>query len=95
LTGESKSLLDSVAVSLRKVADARIEIAGHTDSVGNDGYNMKLSQRRADSVRDYLIQQGVDGARLTARGYGETQPLADNATADGRARNRRVVLRKL
>ncbi|MDY0275811.1 MAG: OmpA family protein [Desulfomicrobium sp.] len=68
-----------------------IEIAGHTDSIGTPEYNQKLSQRRANSVRSYLIEKcGMDGARLTAVGYGLTQPVADNTTDAGRAQNRRV-----
>jgi OOP family OmpA-OmpF porin len=73
----------------------RVEVAGHTDSRGNDSYNLKLSQRRAESVRDYLISMGIESSRLTARGYGESQPVATNSTEGGRAQNRRVVLRRL
>jgi len=73
--------------------DLRLEVDGHTDSVGADAYNQQLSEKRADSVRDYLISQGVNGTRLVAKGYGETQPIADNATAEGRASNRRVVMK--
>ena len=68
-----------------------IEIGGHTDSVGKAAYNQKLSERRAKSVRAYLVEKlGMDGARLTAVGYGMTQPIADNKTKDGRAQNRRI-----
>jgi OOP family OmpA-OmpF porin len=76
------------------VTSATGVVEGHTDSVGNDDYNQKLSQRRADAVRKYLVDKGIAGARLTATGLGETQPVADNGTADGRAQNRRVVLRR-
>jgi OOP family OmpA-OmpF porin len=69
-------------------------IEGHTDSVGNDDYNLKLSQRRADAVRQYLLDKGVAGARLEAKGFGESQPVADNKTVEGRAQNRRVILRR-
>lgn len=65
-------------------------IEGHTDSIGSDAYNEKLSQRRADAVRDALIEEGIDAARLKAVGYGEAKPVADNNTEDGRAENRRV-----
>jgi OOP family OmpA-OmpF porin len=71
----------------------QVELQGHTDSRGADAYNLELSQRRADSVRDYLISQGLDARRLQARGYGETQPIADNATKAGQAENRRVVMK--
>ena len=95
LTDLSETILDDVARSLTRVKDVRVEVGGHTDSVGNDAYNMGLSQRRAESVRNYLIGQGVDGARLEARGYGETAPVADNETEAGRAGNRRVELKKI
>lgn len=94
LSDQAKGILDTNA---RKVIDANInneiELAGHTDSIGTEEYNQALSQRRVDSVREYLVSQGVDGAKLTARGYGESQPIADNATPEGRARNRRVEVR--
>ena len=69
------------------------EISGHTDSDGSAEYNEGLSSRRAQTVRDYLASNGVDVSRMTVRGYGESQPIADNATAAGKAENRRVVLR--
>jgi len=70
----------------------RIEVEGHTDSVGGDEYNMKLSENRADAVRTYLVDQGVARESVTARGFGKTTPAADNATAVGRQMNRRVEL---
>jgi len=70
-----------------------VELQGHTDSRGADAYNLELSERRADSARDYLIAEGGSGTRLVAKGYGETQPIADNNSAAGRAQNRRVVMR--
>jgi OOP family OmpA-OmpF porin len=72
-------------------AELKIEVEGHTDSRGDDGYNKQLSQRRAEAVVAYLVKQGIDKARLTGRGFGEDRPIADNATEDGRAQNRRVV----
>lgn len=95
LSTQAKSVLDGNA---RKIIDAAsptalIEVGGHTDSKGSDEYNRALSERRAGAVRGYLVQQGVDGQRLSAVGYGETRPIADNDTAEGRARNRRVELR--
>ena len=66
-------------------------IEGHTDSVGKDAYNQKLSQRRADAIRKYIIEKfGVEANRLTAKGYGESRPIYDNRVAVGRAKNRRV-----
>jgi outer membrane protein OmpA-like peptidoglycan-associated protein len=95
LTASSRSILDSVAASLKEWSEVRVEVAGHTDSVGAESYNQQLSQRRAESVRDYLAGKGVDKSRMTARGYGETHPVADNKTKEGRGENRRVELRKI
>lgn len=94
LPGAEQVLNDAVA-TLRMNKDLVIEVAGHTDSDGSAAYNEGLSERRAATVRDYLIDGGVNAGNLTVRGYGETEPVADNATADGKARNRRVELRIL
>jgi len=69
-----------------------LQIEGHTDSVGGDDFNQQLSERRADSVRDFLAEQGVPASSITARGFGKTQPVATNDTLEGRQRNRRVEL---
>jgi outer membrane protein OmpA-like peptidoglycan-associated protein len=69
-----------------------LQIEGHTDSVGTDDFNQQLSERRSDSVRDFLAEEGVPGSSMSARGFGKTQPVASNDTADGRQRNRRVEL---
>jgi OOP family OmpA-OmpF porin len=69
-------------------------VEGHTDSTGADAYNQALSERRANAVLKYLVDAGVPAARLSARGFGESEPVADNDTAEGRAQNRRVVLRR-
>ncbi|MFO0686598.1 MAG: OmpA family protein [Sandaracinus sp.] len=87
---ESHAILDTVAQVMRDFPDITIEVQGHTDSRGNDRHNMQLSQARADSVRTYLMQQGISGDRMTAVGYGETMPIEDNATDAGRSMNRRV-----
>ena len=94
LTPGSRHILDRVAESLEDRPEVEVEVEGHTDSVADPAYNMDLSQRRAESVRAYLVSRGVSERRLTARGYGETRPVASNATAQGRAKNRRVELRK-
>jgi outer membrane protein OmpA-like peptidoglycan-associated protein len=86
-------ILDEAANQLGQVPGARVSVEGHTDSSGSDAYNQSLSERRAASVKDYLVGKGVDGSRLTTAGYGESQPVADNATAEGRALNRRVELK--
>jgi len=84
--------LDDDVATLKSWGDVDIEVAGHTDSMGSDAYNMKLSQQRAGAVRNFLISKGVAADRLTAKGYGESQPVADNAAEEGRFKNRRVEL---
>jgi outer membrane protein OmpA-like peptidoglycan-associated protein len=69
---------------------AKVRVEGHTDSVGSDETNLTLSQGRAESVMKYLTDKGVDASRLEAKGFGESKPLADNKTEEGRAKNRRV-----
>ena len=92
----SYELLDEVAHVLKDNPQLeRVEVAGHTDSAGDYGYNKQLSQRRAESVRSYLIDHGIDGGRLTAKGYGPDEPIADNGSEDGRAKNRRVEFKIL
>ncbi|HEY0482691.1 MAG TPA: OmpA family protein [Kofleriaceae bacterium] len=86
----SFALLSDVAQALKDNPTIRVEIQGHTDSQGNDKVNLKLSQRRAESVRSYLVKKGVARDRMVARGYGESVPLADNRTSEGRSQNRRV-----
>ena len=95
LTPESYQILDRVVTGLNDWPEVRVEIGGHTDSTGEDAYNMGLSQRRAESVRSYLVSKGVKASRLEAKGYGETKPVASNDTNEGRAKNRRVELKKL
>jgi outer membrane protein OmpA-like peptidoglycan-associated protein len=86
----SYPLLDDVAHAMADNPTIKVEIGGHTDSVGNDAFNLKLSQARAEAVRDYLIGKGISSDRMVPKGYGETQPIADNRFAAGRAQNRRV-----
>jgi OmpA-OmpF porin, OOP family len=93
LPASNKALDDASAMLKDEYGGATIEVAGHTDSTGNEDYNKDLSRRRADAVRQYLIQAGVDGNLLTATGYGSSQPVADNHLRGGRAKNRRVELR--
>ena len=83
-------ILNTVAQVLRDFPDINVEVQGHTDDRGNDNYNLRLSQERAEAVRQYLIQQGIAAERLTSQGYGEGRPIDSNRTAQGRARNRRV-----
>ena len=85
-------VLDAARSTLQACPDVRIRIDGHTDSVGSEVYNQGLSERRADAVRRYFVNQGVPSTRLGTQGYGESNPVASNDTEDGRARNRRVEL---
>jgi OOP family OmpA-OmpF porin len=91
IKSDSYGELDSFADFLKAVPSASGELQGHTDSVGSAAYNQKLSQRRADAVKAYVVGKGIDAARVTAKGYGESQPVADNKTPEGRAENRRVL----
>lgn len=95
LKPESFYELNELAETLKNQTNLRIEIAGHTDNVGADDYNLKLSQERAQAVVNYLVQKGVSKDRLVAKGYGKTKPIAPNTTEQGRAQNRRVELRVL
>ncbi|MCP3979274.1 MAG: OmpA family protein [bacterium] len=95
LTLEAEKALANVVEALQQVPDVRVEVGGHTDNSGSETLNRWLSTRRAEAVRAYLIDLGVDRDRLEARGYGDRQPIADNETPEGRALNRRVELKRL
>lgn len=95
LTNDSYAILDRVYESLVEWPEVKVEIRGHTDSVGSRLYNKLLSQRRANAVLDYLISRGISPDRLQASGRGEMEPIADNQTAEGRAMNRRVELHRI
>jgi outer membrane protein OmpA-like peptidoglycan-associated protein/outer membrane protein W len=94
IADEDKVKLDALAKRLQELKFVGGEAGGHTDSTGDAAYNLGLSKRRAQAVIDYLGTKGVAASRITAAGYGETMPMADNSTAEGRAMNRRVVLRR-
>lgn len=93
LENTCKPILDGLANYLNQKADVKLAVEAHCDNVGLSEYNLKLSQKRADAVKNYLVGKGVDAARLQANGYGFTQPVADNRTGEGRASNRRVVFK--
>jgi len=95
LTLNSKRVLDTVAETMIANSGIRVEVEGHTDDKGSDAYNLKLSDARAKSVHDYLVSKGVPDAQMDFKGYGESRPIADNKTEEGRAQNRRVELRRL
>jgi outer membrane protein OmpA-like peptidoglycan-associated protein len=87
------SEIDRIANVLIKYPQTVIRVEGHTDSTGSDSYNMDLSQRRADSVKNLIVQRGLSSARIETMPYGETMPVADNSTEAGRAMNRRVEIK--
>jgi outer membrane protein OmpA-like peptidoglycan-associated protein len=95
LTPDSYQVLDEVVRSLMAYPEVRVEIQGYTDSVGKASANLALSQRRADSVKQYLVNAGIDPTRVTARGLGEENPVASNTTPSGRAQNRRIEFKRL
>ena len=90
LDTQARGTLDDTVEVLKEHPDLSLSLQGHADSIGTDDYNLALSQRRAVSVRNYLVAHGVDSSRLEPSGYGESKPDASNDTADGRAQNRRV-----
>lgn len=89
----SYSILDELVALLKEYPNSYISLAGHTDSDGSDAHNLELSKNRARAVRTYLIEHGIAAQRITATGYGESQPIADNATEAGRQKNRRVEMK--
>jgi outer membrane protein OmpA-like peptidoglycan-associated protein len=90
---ESFPLLNALAKTMKENPQIKkVRVDGHTDSVGADDFNLNLSQRRAAAVVDYMIAQGVEAERLASEGFGKSKPIADNATEEGRAKNRRVEL---
>jgi outer membrane protein OmpA-like peptidoglycan-associated protein len=92
LKTSARSLLDDVADVLQRYPETNVLVKGHTDDTGSETHNQQLSERRSDSVRNYLITRGVASPRLTALGFGESMPVASNSTASGRSQNRRVEL---
>ena len=92
LKSAAKTNLENLATSLKNNSQTNISIIGHTDNTGSDTHNQDLSVRRAQSVKTYIVANGVDGSRLATMGKGEGEPIADNTTVDGRAANRRVEI---
>jgi OOP family OmpA-OmpF porin len=92
LKAEGKAKLDDLVAKIKAINLEVIIAVGHTDSVGTDAYNQKLSVRRADAVKAYLVTKGIEKNRVYTEGKGETQPVADNKTTEGRSKNRRVEI---
>jgi len=93
LNPSSYKSLDELAAFMKRKTGMTIEIAGHTDNVGSEPANLSLSQKRAESVLNYLVGKGISPVRLTSKGYGQTEPVADNETESGRKQNRRTEIR--
>jgi OmpA-OmpF porin, OOP family len=86
-------ILDRLVVFMTENKDKSVNLGGHTDNVGTEAYNQALSERRVNSVKTYVVGKGVDSGRVSGQGFGESKPIADNKTADGRAKNRRVEIK--
>ncbi len=95
LRPESTPALNELLKVMQLKKHMHVEIAGHTDNIGDDHKNMVLSESRAEAVRQFLVNKGIDGQRIKAKGYGETEPVADNSTTEGRQKNRRTEVRIL
>jgi len=92
LKPDGKRKVDEAVKVMKENPSLRVSVEGHTDSIGSDAYNQRLSERRAKAVRDYMVEQGIDPSRIMAHGWGEAKPVATNETEDGRAQNRRVEI---
>jgi hypothetical protein len=92
LKPEAREKLAKVSGILLAYPNLKVQVEGYTDNIGSDDYNQKLSEERADSVRDYLVGESVTDSNVTAKGFGKSNPIADNSTNQGRAQNRRVEL---
>jgi outer membrane protein OmpA-like peptidoglycan-associated protein len=92
---ESMGAINQIFRVLKQNPDIKYEIDGHTDNTGNSKHNLELSQQRADAVKTQLVSMGIDSSRLTTKGYGDTEPISDNSTPEGKANNRRVEFIKM
>ena len=90
---EAGAILDRLVAFMRENKGRKAALSGHTDSIGTDAYNQKLSERRTNSVRNYVVKKGVESGRISSQGFGESKPIADNKTKEGRAKNRRVEIK--
>ncbi len=90
---EAAQILDRLVAFMNENQDSKISLSGYTDNVGAEAYNLKLSERCWMSVRDYVVKKGVDGSRILGQGFGESKPIADNRTPEGRAKDRRVEIK--
>jgi OOP family OmpA-OmpF porin len=90
---QAGAILDRLVAFMNENKSSRVNLAGYTDNVGTEAYNQALSERRVNSARDYIVKKGVEGGRISGQGFGESKPIADNRTAEGRAKNRRVEIK--
>ena len=90
---EAAKILDRLVVFMQENKTSKVALSGHTDNVGSDAYNQKLSERRVTAVREYVVKKGVDAGRISGQGFGESKPIADNKTREGRSKNRRVEIK--
>jgi len=90
---EAAAILDRLVAFMNENKDKKASLSGHTDSIGTEAYNQALSERRVNSVKDYVVKKGVDSSRVSGQGFGESKPIADNKTKEGRAKNRRVEIK--
>jgi OOP family OmpA-OmpF porin len=95
ILADSEPTLQEALALLQANPQVRVQVSGHTDDRGREATNTRLSQERAEAVRDWLVEHGVDAARLTVRGYGPREPISPNDTPEGRARNRRIEFRRI
>ena len=93
IKSEAGAILDRLVAFMNENKDKRVALSGHTDSIGTPAYNQKLSERRVNSVKDYVVKKGVNSGRISGQGFGESKPIADNKTKEGRAKNRRVEIK--
>jgi len=92
LKPSAEDVLRETVKTLKDNPDLHVVVEGHTDSIGSEQYNLRLSEKRAEAVKRYLVRQGIDPSRITTRGHGESRPIADNGTREGRAKNRRAEI---
>jgi OOP family OmpA-OmpF porin len=90
---EGAAILDRLVTFMNENKNTKVSLSGYTDNIGTEAYNLKLSDRRWMSGKDYLTKKGIESGRISGQGFGESKPIADNRTAEGRAKNRRVEIK--
>jgi len=90
---QAAEILDRLVAFMKENPNSKVSLSGYTDSIGTEAYNQALSERRANAVKDYIVTKGIDSSRISGQGFGESKPIADNKTAAGRAKNRRVEIK--